>query len=107
MAEVNKSTMSIHFRAPIRSVEGARAMEAFCNETVRLINWTLKREAADPKEFDGTVNYGWMAMPEEPGMYAVQITGAHTHQDVRKIGDALQAEADNRGFDIAITVVRE
>ena len=104
MGEVFKSTISVQFLKPLRTEEGLLAMEAFCNETQRLVNWTLKEQDADGVE---GLSYGWFQLPEEPGLYAVQVTGAHDHDDICKIRDSLQEEADERGVLVLLKVMRE
>ncbi|MFC1707373.1 hypothetical protein ACFL59_11260 [Planctomycetota bacterium] len=107
MAQVQKSTVSIQFQPPLRTEEGLQAMEGFCNETMRLINSMLKEKAQDPRELESSVRYGWFQLPEEPGLYAVQVIGPHEHEDVCDIGGLLQDEANERGYDIEIHVVAQ
>ncbi len=106
MATVQKSTMRIEFKEPLESVEGRKGMELFCNETVRLINRHLKEKSLDKEAFDGLLSYGWMQIPEQAGLYCVQVLGPHTHHHVREVGHDLQAEADKGQYGIAITVIR-
>ena len=107
MAQVLKSTITVTYKNRLLTVEAAQAMEAFCQETVRLIIWTLKNQAERPEDFDGSLSYGWFQIPEERGMYCIQVLGPHMHQDIRKIGDDLQRQADERGIEFDIMVLRE
>ena len=106
MSEAFRSTMSIQFYEVDRNEETLQMMEAFCNETVRLVMWKLREKAPDPDEFPSEVSYGWFAIPEELGLYAIQVSGPHCHEDVYEVGNELQEKALERGYSIEITTVK-
>ena len=107
MSQCLKTTMTAQYLGEQpNTVESHAIMEVFCNETVRLVNQQLKAGAADPKSFESDVSYGWFQIPEQPGLYAIQVIGPHDHFQVCTIGDDLQQEADSLGYPIIVNVVR-
>lgn len=106
MGECFKTTMTAQFVGEAERADVCEIMETFCDETVRLLNQRLKAAAPDPVDFGASVSYGWFQIPEEPGLYALQVVGPHDHQGVCTIADELRQAAADSGYPIAINVLR-
>ena len=82
------------------------AMEAFCEEALRLVRWTLKHRA-EMKTFEyEALLFGWSGAAEKVGVYVIQIIGEHPHQWPRIVADELQSTADERGYQVIIRAFR-
>jgi hypothetical protein len=106
MAQCFKTTLTAQYLDKPNTREMRQVMEVFCNETVRLINWELKKQAPDVRDFESQVTYGWFQIPEEPGLYAIQVIGPHEHDHVVTIGEGLQKTADQGGYPVVINVLK-